>query len=438
MLERLFHLSARGTTALTEVRAGFTTFLTMAYIVFVQPAVLAGAGMDFNAVMAATCISAALASFAMALLANYPVALAPAMGENFFFVAVVTGAVTGRAVSWQAALAAVFASGVLFLLLGAFRFRERVFEALPAGLKHGIAVGIGLFIAFIGLKEGGLVAAAPGSFVKLGHLGSPAALTCMAGLLAGAALLARGVKGAVLWGIGVAAVAGAALGVVKFHGVVALPPSLAPVAFQLDLAALADLSMLPVVAVFLFMVLLDTVGTLVGVGTQAGLVQDGKLQRAGRAFLADAAGTTAGALLGTSTVTAYIESSAGVAEGGRTGLTAATTGVLFLLALFFHPLVQSLGGGADGLHPVTAPALIIVGSLMARGVREVPWDDPVEALPAFLLIIGMPLTFSIADGLALGFVSYAALRLLSGRARGVSPLVWALAALFALRYALIA
>ncbi len=432
-----FRLAERGTTAATEVRAGITTFLTMAYVIFVQPAVLAGAGMDFSAVMAATCIASALASFVMAFAADYPVALAPAMGENFFFVAVATGSVTGHAVGWRVALAAVFASGVLFLVLGAFRFRERVFDALPVGLKHAIPVGIGLFIAFIGLKEGGLVVAAPGSLVRIGRLGAPPALVCIAGLVVTAALLARKVRGAILSGIGAAAAVGAMLGVVRFHGLLAAPPSLGPVALKLDLRALADVSMLPVVAVFLFMVLLDTVGTLVGVGAQAGLLREGRLERAGRAFLADAAGTTVGALLGTSTVSAYIESSAGVAEGGRTGLTAAVTGACFLLALFFHPLVESLGGGVGGLHPVTAPALVIVGSLMARGIREVPWDDPVEAIPAFLLAIGMPLTFSIADGFALGFISYAVLRVLSGRWRGVSPLVYAMALLFVARYALL-
>ncbi|HME92217.1 MAG TPA: NCS2 family permease [Myxococcaceae bacterium] len=433
----MFKLAERGTAAATEIRAGLTTFLTMAYVIFVQPAVLSAAGMDFGAVMAATCVASALASFVMALASDYPVALAPAMGENFFFVAVATGVATGQAVGWRAALAAVFASGILFLLLGAFRFRERIFEALPPGIKHAIGVGIGLFIAFIGLKEGGLVVAAPGSLVRLGKLSSPPALVCIAGLVVTSALLARRVRGAILAGIAAAALVGAALGVVKFQGVVAPPPSLAPVAFQLDLRALVSATMLPVVAVFFFMVLLDTVGTLVAVEAQAGLLRDGKLERAGRAFLADAVGTTAGALLGTSTVSAYIESSTGVAEGGRTGLTAVVTGLCFLLALFFHPLVEALGGGFSGLHPVTAPALLIVGSLMARGVREIPWDDPVEAIPAFLLAVGMPLTFSIADGFALGFISYAALRLLSGRWRGVSPLVYVMALLFVLRYALL-
>jgi adenine/guanine/hypoxanthine permease len=443
MLERLFRLGAHGTTARREVRAGAVTFMTMAYIVFVNPAVLSQAGMDFGALTVATCVAAALGSALMALLANYPVALAPGMGENFFFVSVVGGAVTGAKVPWPAALAAVFVSGALFLVLGAFRLRERVFEIIPASLKHGIAVGIGLFVAFIGLKEAGIIVAAPGSFVRLGDLRSPAALLALGGLLVTAVLLARRVAGAILWGILAAGAAALALGLVRWHGLVSAPPSIAPLALRLDLRAALDLALLPVVLLFLFMVLFDTVGTLVGVGMQAGLVRDGKLERAGRAFLADAAATTAGALLGTSTVTAYVESATGVAEGGRTGLTALTVAGLFLLSLFFYPLIQMVGGGVAvpgspvPLHPITAPALIVVGSMMAANVRAIEWDRADEAIPAFLVILGTPLTFSIADGLALGFIAHPLLKLLSGRAREVHPLMAVLAALFIARYALL-
>lgn len=439
MLERLFGLRAQGTTVRAEVRAGAVTFLTMAYIIFVQPAVLSGAGMDFGAVMTATCLAAALGSLLMALLANYPIALAPGMGENFFFVSVATGGATGVAVGWRAALAAVFVSGVVFLLLGALRLRERLFEVVPASLKHAIAAGIGLFVAFLGLKDGGLIVGAPGALVRLGDLKSPATLLALGGLALAAVLQARRVAGALLWAMLASAGAAAALGLVHFKGLVGAPPSLAPVLGQLDLGALADPRMVPVVATFLFMVLFDTVGTLIGVGAQAGLVRDGRLERGGRAFLADAAATTAGAALGTSTVTAYIESSAGVAAGGRTGLTAVTTAALFLVAPLFAPLVELVGGGVPVggavLHPITAPALVLVGSLMARSLKEVAWDDPVEALPAFLVVVGVPLTSSIADGLALGFVASPLLRLATGRGREVPALLWLVAALFVARFA---
>ncbi|RLB58074.1 MAG: NCS2 family permease [Deltaproteobacteria bacterium] len=434
MLERWFELSAHGTTVRAEVRGGVVTFLTMSYIIFVQPGVLASAGMDFGAVLVATCLSSALATVIMALGANYPVALAPCMGENFFFVTVVSGVVTGQKVGWQAALAAVFLSGVLFLLLAAFRFREKIIDALPRSLKFAIPAGIGLFIAFIGLQQGGLVVAAPGSMVKLGDLGSPVALLSLFGLVVTAALMARRVTGAILLGILATTALGLASGVLRWQGLFDLPPDPRPVLLQLDLAALWDTAMIPVVVIFLFMVLFDTIGTLVGVGQQAGLLRDGKLERAGRALLADAVGTTAGALLGTSTVSSYIESAAGVAAGARTGLAALVTAAGFLLALFCYPLVKTVGGGVEVgagvfLHPVTAPVMVLVGFLMLGSIRQVPWDDPAEAIPAFLVLVGMPLTYSIADGLALGFVAYPLLMLLAGRGRGVPALVYVMALL---------
>jgi AGZA family xanthine/uracil permease-like MFS transporter len=426
----MFQLRAHGTRVPTEIRAGVVTFATMAYIVFVQPAVLSGAGMDFGAVMTVTCLAAAAGTLIMAFAANLPIALAPGMGENFFFVSVATGAATGVAVGWRAALAAVFVSGALFLVLGAFRLRERVFAAVPPSLKHAIAGGIGLFIAFIGLKEAGLVVAAPGALVRLGNLRAPATLLALGGLALTCALHVRRVAWALLAGMLATAGAGVALGLIRYRGIAGLPPSPAPILGQLDLAALGDARMAPVVATFLFMVLFDTVGTLIGVGAQTGLAVDRKL---GRAFLADAAATTLGATLGTSTVTVYVESAAGVAAGGRTGLAAVTTAALFLVALVLSPLVEMVGGDVGGLHPVTAPALILVGSLMARGLRAVEWDDAAEAIPAFLVVVGVPLTFSIADGLALGFIAHPLLRAATGRRPGA--LLTAIAALFALRYA---
>lgn len=433
LIERIFQLSARGSSVRAEVRGGVVTFLTMSYIIFVQPGVLRAAGMDFGAVMVATCLASALATLVMAFGANYPVALAPCMGENFFFVSVCAGAVTGAPVPWPAALAAVLVSGVLFLLLSAFRFREALVEKLPQALKHAIPAGIGLFIAFIGLQQGGLVAAAPGSMVRLGDLASGPALLTLGGLVFIGVLLALRIPGAFLWGLLASTAAALPLGLAEWHGLVSAPPSLAPVFFKLDLSSLLDAAMIPVVVIFLFMVLFDTVGTLVGVGQQAGLMKDGKLARAGRALFSDAVGTTAGALLGTSTVSAYIESAAGVAAGARTGLSGVVTAMLFLLAMFCFPLVQMVGGGVvvGGVpyHPITAPVLILVGSMMVRMVAHVPWDEPSEAIPAFLVIAGIPLTYSIADGLALGFVAYPLLKLLSGKGRQVPGLVYLMAIL---------
>jgi len=434
MIEKLFKLTKNGTTVRTEIRAGVVTFMTMAYIIFVQPAVMQGAGMDFGAVMVATCLSSALATLVMAFAANYPIALAPCMGENFFFVMVATGAVTGTAVGWQATLAAVFISGVLFLLLSFFKIREKIFESVPLSLKSAISVGIGLFIALIGLKNGGIIVPNPATMVALGDLTAPPTLLALGGFLLISVLLSLKVKGAILIGLVVTAVAGLPLGVVQYHGIVDTPPSIAPVLFQLDFKSLLNLTMLPVIAIFLFMVLFDTIGTLIGVGQQAGLMTKGKLPRAGRALLADAAGTTAGALMGSSTVSSYIESAAGVSEGGKTGLTGVVTAALFLLAIFFSPVVRMVGGGfeiAEGvfLYPVTAPVLIIVGYFMAGGVTNIPWDDPTEALPAFITILGIPLTYNIAYGIALGFISYALIKPLSGQGKNVPLLVYIMAAL---------
>ncbi len=435
-LERRFELTARGVTVASELRAGAVTFLTMSYIVFVQPAVLAQhAGMDFGAVMAATCLSAALATLLMGLLANYPIAQAPLMGENFFF-AVSVVALMG--VAWPTALGIVFLSGLAFLLLTVLRVRQMILDAVPPALAHGIAGGIGVFVAFIGLTEGGLVAKhpAPGAFVKIGDLASPVALTCLLGLLATSLLLARRVRGAVCLGLFVTLAVGAALGVVHPTGVVGAPPSLEPTFLRLDLAG--ALRHLDLVLIFLFMLVFDTVGTLLAVAGQAGLLKDGRLPRADRAMLSDAVGTLAGAALGTSTVSSYIESSAGVADGARTGLANLATAALFLAALFFAPLAAAVGGGVliDGVayYPVTAPVVILVGSFMLAPLARVRWDDVTEAIPAFLALVLMPFTFNIAHGVAAGVVAHVAVKAGAGRAREVSPLMWALAALVVAAY----
>jgi len=456
MVERLFGLRERGTTVGTEIRAGVVTFMTMSYIIFVQRAVLgspppAGAGMDPGAVVVVTCLASALACFVMGLVANYPIALAPVMGENFFFVTVAGMTVAGEVVGWRVALTATFISGALFLLLSVFRVRERIFEAIPEGLKYAISVGIGLFIALIGLQRAGVIVGDPFTQLTLGPLHRPETELALFGLALTAALWARNVRGAFLLGIAMTTLVGLVSGLVTFHGVVSRPPSIAPIAFELDFQRTLNLAMLPVVIVFLFMVLFDTIGTLIGVGEQAGLIKAGKLERAGRALLADAVGTTAGAAMGSSTVSSYIESAAGVAEGGKTGLTAITTGVLFLLAILFTPLVEMIGGGNLVTHtlqvgteklevqvallPVIAPVMILVGCLMASGVRKIDWKDPTEALPAFLVIVGMPFTYNIANGFALGFVSYPLMKLAAGRGREVSTLVYVVGVIFLLYFA---
>ena len=437
LLDRWFHLEAHGTTVRTEVLAGATTFLALAYIVFVQPAVLAAAGMDFGAVMAATCLASAIATVLMAVLANYPIAVAPAMGHNFFFAYTV---VLGMGVPWQTALGAVAIAGLIFIATAGIGLRERLITALPPFLQHAIAAGIGLLIAMIGLQWSGLVVASPGTLVTLGDLGARPTLVALAGLTITAVLFARRVPGAILVGMLITTVLGLGAGVVQFYGFVSAPPSLTPTFLQLDVAGAFAPRLWPVIVIFFFLALFDSVGTLVGVAGQAGLMRNGVLPRARQALLADAVGTVAGATLGTSTVTAYIESATGVAAGGRTGLSAVVTALLLLLALFFAPLVRMIGGGyavGEGimLYPVVAPALILVGTLMVREVRHIEWDDPTEAIPAFLTIIVMPLAVSITEGIAFGFVAAAILKLATGRGRELHWMIYLFAVLFVLRYA---
>jgi len=450
MLKDYFKLKENGTTARTEALAGITTFATMAYIIFVQPVVLGAAGMDPGAVFTSTCLITAFGTVLMALLARYPVAVAPAMGHNFFFAYVV---VLTMKVPWQAALGAVFLSGVVFVATASFGLRELIVAAVPESLKSAIAVGIGLLITLIGMEWAGIVRLDPNTFVTLGNLSSRPAFVALLGLTATVVLLARKVKGAILFGILIATAAGILLGVVKTPGgVVSLPPSLAPTAFQLDVVAALKQNLIAVIFIFFFLDLFDTVGSLIGIAKQAGLMKNGKLPRAGRALLADAIGTVGSALAGNTTMVSYIESAAGVAVGGRTGLAAIVTAGLFLAAMFFSPVVQIISGGfpvqdvinVEGqqitrtftLYPVTSPALIVVGSLMIRSVRDIDWDDITEGLPAFLTVILMPLTFSITDGIAFGFISYALLKLVTGRVKDAHWLVYVCAVLFLARYAI--
>lgn len=437
VLERVFHLSRHGTTVRTEALAGLTTFLTAAYIIFVQPTVLSAAGMDFGAVLVATCVASGVATLLMALLANYPIAVAPAMGHNFFFAFTVC---VGMRVPWQVALGAVAIAGAIFVLTAGIGLRERLITAIPDSLKHAIAVGIGLLVALIGLEWGGLIVDSPGTLVTLGNLGSPAALLTVCGLLVMGVLLARRVPGALLIGMLVSTAVGLLTGLVRYQGIVSAPPSLGPTWLQLDVAGAFAPAMLPIIFIFFFLALFDSVGTLVGVASQAGLMRDGTLPRARQALLADAVGTVIGASLGTSTVTAYIESSTGVSAGGRTGLASVFTAGLFFLSLLFFPLVRMIGGGypAGGtavLYPVVAPALVLVGTMMMTSVRTIPWDDPSEAIPAFLTIAIMPLAVSISDGIAFGLIAYVVLKLAVGRGRETHWLVYLFAALFLVRYA---
>ena len=438
LLERLFHLSSHGTSIRTEILAGVTTFLTMAYIIFVQPTVLAAAGMDAGAVLVATCLASAIGTLLMALLANYPIGVAPAMGHNFFFAFTV---VVAGGTPWRTALGAVALAGALFTVTAGIGLRERVMTAVPDSMKHAIGAGIGLLIALIGLEWSGIIVDAPGTLVTLGRLDRAPVLLALGTLTLMAVLSARGVRGALLLGMMAATVVALATGLTTYEGIVAAPPSLAPTFLELDVAAALRPELVGVTLVFFLLALFDSIGTLIGVTSRMGVVKNGTIPRAKQALLADAVGTVAGAALGTSTVTAYVESSAGVAEGGRTGLASVVTAALFLLALFFHPLVRTIGGGYGTgdqvvLYPIVAPALVLVGVMMMQSVREIRWDDPTDAIPAFLTAVVMPLAVSITDGIAFGFISLAVLKAATGRARELDGLAYVFAAIFLLRYVL--
>ncbi len=426
MLEKLFKLKENGTNIRTEIIAGLTTFLTMAYVIFVNPAILADAGMDKGAVFVATCIAAAIGCFIMGFVANFPIAQAPGMGLNAFFTYTV---VLGMGHTWQVALAAVFMSGVLFILLSLFKIRELIINSIPLSLRTGISAGIGLFLAFIALKNSGIVVDNPATLISMGAINSfPAAMGALAFFLT-IALVHRGYKAAVMIAILAVTALSLLFGDVQYAGIMSMPPSIAPTFLQLDFSSAFELSMLTVVFAFLFVDLFDTAGTLVGVSQKAGIMdKDGNIPRLNKALLADSTATSIGALLGTSNTTSYIESVAGVAAGGRTGLTAVVVGVLFLLALFFSPLAGMVPAYA------TAGALFYVAILMMSGLVSIDWRDLTEAAPVVVVCLLMPLTFSIADGISLGFISYAAIKLLSGKGRDVHISVWVLAALFTLKF----
>jgi len=425
LLERVFHLNENQTTLRRELLGGLTTFMTMAYVIVVNPQILGEAGMPVEGVLFATCISAAFATLLMGLWANYPIALAPGMSLNAYFTYSI---VIGRGIPWRTALGVVFLSGVLFLILTLTNVREHIVNDIPDCLKHGTAAGIGLFIAFIGLRNAKMVVADPATLVSLGKVGDSQFLLAAVGLLLIAILMARRIGGAILIGIVLIALAGIPLGLSHWPAHFFSLPHPSGTLFQLDLRAATKLGLSELVFVFFFVDLFDNVGTLVGVCEQGGFIRDGKLPRASRALLADAFGTMLGALTGTSTVTSYIESAAGVAAGARTGLGNIVIAGLFLGAMFCAPLVAAIPAYA------TAPALILVGALMCGAVARVRWNDFTEAFPAFLTIVATPLTFSIATGLSLGLLSYTFVKIGSGRTREITPLIWVLSGLFLLRY----
>ena len=426
-LSKFFKLDEHGTSVRVESMSGLTTFLAMAYITVVNPSILSQAGMDFGAVFVATCIAAAFGTIVMGLYANYPIAQAPGMAQNAFFT---FGVVLGMGHNWQTALGAVFISGVIFVALSVLPVREWLINAIPRNLKLGMAAGIGLFLGFIALKNAGIVVDHPATLVGLGELTRFEPMVCIAAFVVIAALSARKVRGAVIIGILGAALVGWISGNVEFNGFVAMPPSPAPVLMQLDIAAAMQWSMVTVILSMLIVDVFDTAGTLVGVATRAKLLDDdGKLPRLRRALLSDSTATIVGSVVGTSSTTSFIESAAGVEAGGRTGLTAVVCGLLFLGCLFFAPLAQSVPAYA------TAAALLFVACIMVRSLADIDWSDITESAPAVVTAVAMPLSFSIADGIGLGFICYILIKLISGNARDCSIAAYVIAAIFALKYA---
>ncbi|WP_304529148.1 NCS2 family permease [Chromobacterium alticapitis] len=430
LLESLFKLKEHGTTVRTEVIAGFTTFLTMAYIVLVNPLILSSTGMDLNAVFVATCLAAALGTAIMGLVANYPIALAPGMGLNAYFTFSV---VKGMGLSWETALGAVFISGIVFLAVSLFKVREAIVNAIPQSLKFAISAGVGMFLAIIALKNAGVIAAHPATYLTLGDIHNPTTLLAILGFFLIVALEYRKVPGSIIIGILVVTVLSITMGLSPFKGIVAPVPSMAPTFMAMDIKGALHAGLIGVIFVFFFVDLFDTTGTLVGVSHRAGLLdKDGKLPRLKRALMADSIAITAGAVMGTSSTTAYIESAAGTAVGGRTGLTAVVVALLFLAALWLSPLAATVPAYA------TAPALCYVAVLMARGLAEIEWNDLTESAPAVITALAMPFTFSIADGIAFGFISYAVIKILAGRFADLKPAVLVIAALWVFKLAFFA
>lgn len=425
IMERVFKLREHNTDVRTELLAGVTTFLTMAYIIFVNPSILGDAGMPKDAVFVATCLAAALGSLVMGLYANYPIAMAPGMGLNAYFA---YGVVKGMGYTWEAALGAVCISGILFVIISLLRIREMIINGIPHSVRTAITAGIGLFLAIISLKNAGIVAAHPATYITLGDLHKAPAILAIIGFFAIVALDRLRIRGAILLGIMLVTILSFIFGGNQFGGIVSAPPSLEPTLFKLDISGALSIGILNVVLVFFLVELFDATGTLMGVANRAGLLKAGKMDRLNKALLADSSAIVAGAFMGTSSTTAYIESASGVQAGGRTGLTAVAVAVLFLACLFIAPLAGAVPAYA------TAPALFYVSCLMLRELVDIKWEDTTESVPAVITALLMPFTYSIANGVAFGFISYAGLKLLTGRAKEVPVIVWIIAAIFVFRY----
>ncbi|MFE3974172.1 MULTISPECIES: NCS2 family permease [unclassified Peribacillus] len=419
-MEKFFSLKENGTDVRTEVMAGVTTFLTMVYILIVNPALLSSIGIPFEQVFMATVISAVIGTLIMGLVAKYPIAIAPGMGLNAYFASVV-GA---QGLSYQTVFGTVFIAGLLFLLISVTSLRKMIIDAIPNSLKYGITSGIGLFIAFIGLKNAGIVVPNESTMVTLGDLHQPETVLALAGLFITLIFMARNIKGAIFIGMIITAIIGYFIGLLNFDGVLSVPPT--PVFFDIDIAGVFTHSLYSVVFAFLLVTIFDTTGTLIGVTEQAGLTKDGKIPRAKKAFLGDAIATTVGSMFGTSPSTAYVESSTGVAAGGRTGLTATVVAILFAVSIFFSPLISAI----SSVQAITAPVLIIVGCFMMEGLAKVNWKIFDEAFPAFAIILTMPLTSSISTGIAIGFITYPLMKVFSGKGKSVHPLIYIFGLIF--------
>ncbi len=427
LLEKTFDLKSNGTSIKQEFIAGITTFITMAYIIFVNPQMMAASGMDLGASFVGTCLAAAIACFAMGFYSNWPVGLAPGMGLNAFFTYTVVGEM---GYSWEVALGAVFLAGVLFVIISITPLRQWMLNSIPMNLRIAMGAGVGLFVGFIGLKTGGIIIQNDATFLSLGNFANSETLLAALGFLIISILAIRKVTGAIIIGVLSVTLIGLVFGLVQFNGIVSAPPELSPILLKLDIVGALDVAMISVIISFLFVNLFDTAGTLLGVASRANLIEDsGKIINLDRALKADSSASVAGSLLGCSPVTSYVESSAGVEAGGRTGLTAITIGLFFLVAIFFSPLASMVPAYA------TAGALIYVAILMLGGMEKLNWSDNTELLPALIMIIMIPLTFSIANGIALGFIAYVALKVSSGKINDVSSGAWFLALIFLAKFA---
>ena len=436
-INNYFKIKERNSDIKTEIISGIIIYLTMAYIIFVEPTVLKIAGMDFGGVLVATCIGSAIICILMGLLANFPIAGAPLMGENFFFVFTI---VIAMKFSWQAALTAVFIEGILFLILTLLKLRQIIIDAIPNSLKHAMAVAIGLFIGFIGLKWSGIIVPNSSTGIALGNLKSTPVIIAVFGLIITSSFIIKKVKATLLYGILITTLLCLIFGISKFEGIVSLPPSISSVFMKFDFSFIHNFNFWIIVFLLLYMEIFDTIGTIIGIAEEAGFVKNNKIENAEKILFVDALGTTVGSLLGTSTISSYIESNAGVTQGARTGLSVIITGFLFLISIFFYPLIKMIGGGyeiAPGniIYPAVGPALIIVGFLMLKNITKIDFSDFSESLPAYFTILGVPLTYSIADGIAFGIISYPVIKLLTGETKKVSIIMYILAIIFIIRYA---